>query len=88
MAADDPHEAETTVGDGGTVVIPPSLKRRLDIEPGDTLRWCLTGDGTAEVSVVDRTEGAFDDFEPVSMGGGGDAHDRVGHEADRGGDGR
>jgi hypothetical protein len=35
------------------------------------------------VTVVKQRYGAFDDFEPVSMGGGGsETHDIAGHEGD------
>jgi antitoxin PrlF len=74
---------ETTVSDRGMVTIPASLRRRLDIEAGDKLRWTVTDDGTLSVEVVKQQYGAFDDFEPVSMGGGGsETHDLAGHEDD------
>ena len=53
------------------VTIPADLRRRLDIEPGDKLRWKVDDDGTLSVEIVKQRYGAFDDFEPVSMGGGG-----------------
>jgi AbrB family looped-hinge helix DNA binding protein len=36
---------QTTVSDRGTVTIPAELRRRLDIEPGDTLRWSADDEG-------------------------------------------
>jgi antitoxin PrlF len=82
MATDDPPE-ETTVSDRGMVTIPAALRRRLDIEPGDKLRWMTDDEGTLSVEVVKQRYGAFDDFEPVPMGGGGsDTHDLAGHEDD------
>jgi antitoxin PrlF len=81
MAADD-GPAETTVSDRGMVTIPASLRRRLDIEPGDKLRWDIDEDGDLVVEVVRQRRGAFDDFEPVSMGGDGlDTHDLAGDES-------
>ena len=43
---------ETTVSDRGMVTIPAALRRRLDIEPGDKLRW-EADDGELTVEVVD-----------------------------------
>jgi AbrB family looped-hinge helix DNA binding protein len=82
MAADDAPE-ETKVSDRGMVTIPASLRQRLDIEPGDKLRWDTDDDGNLSVEVVKQRYGAFDDFEPVSMGGGGsESHDLAGHDDD------
>lgn len=67
MAADDGPE-ETKVSDRGMVTIPARLRRRLDIEAGDKLRWTADDDGTLFVEVVHQREGVFDDFEPVDGG--------------------
>lgn len=82
MAAEEPPE-ETKVSDRGMVTIPAALRRELDIEPGDRLRWDIDEEGDLEVEVVRERYGAFDDFEPVSMGGDGlDTHDLAGYEED------
>lgn len=74
---------ETTVSDRGMVTIPASLRRRLDIEAGDKLRWHVDSEGQLSVEVVKQRYGAFDDFEPVSIGGdGSETHDVAGHEGD------
>jgi AbrB family looped-hinge helix DNA binding protein len=74
---------ETKVSDRGMVTIPASLRQRLDIEPGDKLRWEADDEGNLSVEVVKQRYGAFDDFEPVSMGGGGsETHDVAGHDDD------
>ena len=74
---------ETTVSDRGMVTIPAELRRRLDIEPGDKLRWNTDEAGGLSVEVVKQRYGAFDDFEPVPMGGdGSETHDLAGYEAD------
>jgi AbrB family looped-hinge helix DNA binding protein len=57
---------ETTVTDRGGSVIPAALRERLDIEPGDKLRWELDDDDTLRVTVVRQRPGAFTDFEPAS----------------------
>lgn len=72
---------ETKVSDRGMVTIPADIRRRLDIEPGDKLRWGIDEEGTLSVEVVKQRYGAFDDFEPVPMGGDGlDTHDLAGYE--------
>lgn len=82
MATENVPE-ETTVSDSGMVTIPAALRRRLDIEPGDKLRWDVDEEGTLSVEVVKQRYGAFDDFEAVPMGGDGlETHDLAGHEAD------
>ena len=82
MATEGASE-ETTVSDRGMVTIPAELRRRLDIEPGDKLRWHADEAGNLSVEVVKQRSGAFDDFEPVSMGGdGSETHDIAGHEDD------
>ena len=78
MATQDVPE-ETRVGDSGVVTIPAALRRRLDIEPGDKLRWSTDEDGNLTVEVVRQRYGAFEDFEPVSMGGdGSETHNSTG----------
>lgn len=82
MAAEDAPE-ETKVSDRGMVTIPASLRRRLDIEPGDKLRWDVDDEGALSVEVVKQRYGAFDDFEPAPMGGDGiETHDLAGYEDD------
>jgi AbrB family looped-hinge helix DNA binding protein len=82
MATDETPD-ETTVSDRGMVTIPASLRRRLDIEAGDKLRWNLDDDGNLSVEVIKQRYGAFDDFQAVSMGGdGAETHDLAGYEDD------
>lgn len=81
MAADDVPE-ETTVSDRGMVTIPASLRRRLDIEPGDKLRWSTDDAGNLSVEVVRQRYGAFDDDDlKAPMGGDSlETHDLAGNE--------
>jgi AbrB family looped-hinge helix DNA binding protein len=82
MATEEAPE-ETKVNDRGMVTIPASLRRRLDIEAGDKLRWDVDDEGNLSVEVVKQRYGAFDDFEPVPMGGDGlETHDLAGYEDD------
>lgn len=59
---------ETTVNDSHSVTVPSEIRNRLDIEPGDKLRWTLADDGTLDVEVVRQRYGAFQDLEPVDIG--------------------
>jgi len=72
---------ETIVDESGCIAIPDAIRRRLGIEAGDVRRWRVDDAGTL---VVDHGRyGAFGDFEPVAMGGGGTGtHDLAGHEND------
>jgi antitoxin PrlF len=67
MATDEGPE-ETQVSDRGMVTIPADLRRRLDIKPGDKLRWTTDTDGELSVEIIHQREGVFDDFEPVDVG--------------------
>ncbi len=74
---------ETKVSDSGVVTVPANIRQRLDIEPGDKIRWSTDDEGNLTVEVVRERYGAFEDFEPVPMGGGGsETHDLAGHEDD------
>ena len=79
MATQETPE-ETKVSDSGVVTVPASIRQRLDIEPGDKLRWHTDDEGNLTVEIVRERYGAFEDFEPVPMGGDGDMHDLAGHE--------
>jgi len=83
MATEEAPE-ETTVSDRGMVTIPADLRRRLDIEPGDKLRWEADDDRALSVEVVKQRYGAFaDDEMKAPMGGDGlDTHDLAAKEED------
>jgi AbrB family looped-hinge helix DNA binding protein len=67
MATEEGPE-ETKVSDRGMVTIPADLRRRLDINPGDKLRWTTDDEGNVSVEIVHQREGVFDDFEPLDVG--------------------
>jgi len=83
MATEEGYE-ETQVSERGMVTIPADLRRRLDIEPGDKIRWTADEDGTLSVEVVKQRYGAFDDDDlQAPMGGDGlETHDLAGYEQD------
>lgn len=79
MAIEETAE-ETTVSDRGMVTVPANIRRRLDIEAGDKLRWTLE-EGSLTVDVVHQERGAFDDAPTADLGGDGlETHDLSGHE--------
>lgn len=67
MASEDSN-AETTVTDHYSVTVPATVRDRLDIEPGDKIRWSVSEDGDLRVEVVTQEWGVFEDFEPVDIG--------------------
>jgi len=48
---------------GNQANIPARIRRELDIDDGDTLRWKIEDDGTLRVRVVQQRRGTFDDFD-------------------------
>ncbi|TQQ81140.1 AbrB/MazE/SpoVT family DNA-binding domain-containing protein [Halonotius terrestris] len=48
---------------GNQANIPARIRRKLDIDDGDTLRWQIEDDGTLRVRVVQQHTGTFSDFE-------------------------
>jgi AbrB family looped-hinge helix DNA binding protein len=59
---------ETTVTDRYAVTVPAVIRERLDVEPGDKLRWAVSDDGELTVEVVKQRRGVFEDFEPADLG--------------------
>lgn len=55
-------DAESTVS-GNQANIPARIRRALDIDDGDQLRWQLEDDGSIRVHVLHQQTGTFADFE-------------------------
>lgn len=69
MASNEPSVTdETTVNDNYAATIPASVRRRIDVEPGDKLRWSVTDEGTLSVEVVKQRYGAWEDAETAHLG--------------------
>ncbi|AGB32313.1 transcriptional regulator [Natrinema pellirubrum DSM 15624] len=68
-------EDETTINDSYSVTVPAAVRRELDIEAGDKIRWRVTEDGTLSVEVVTQRYGAFSELDPVDIGEETDAVD-------------
>jgi bifunctional DNA-binding transcriptional regulator/antitoxin component of YhaV-PrlF toxin-antitoxin module len=54
-------DSESTVS-GNQANIPARIRRELDINDGDTLRWYVEDDGTLRVQVVQQRSGTFSEF--------------------------
>ena len=48
---------------GNQANIPARIRRKLDIDDGDTLRWQIEDDGTLRVQVVQQRSGTFSNFD-------------------------
>jgi bifunctional DNA-binding transcriptional regulator/antitoxin component of YhaV-PrlF toxin-antitoxin module len=48
---------------GNQANIPAHIRRELDIDDGDKLRWSVEEDGTLHVEVVQQQTGTFSDFD-------------------------
>lgn len=66
--APEERAGETTVNDRYAVTIPSAIRSRLDIQPGDKVRWAVTAEESLEVEVVKQRKGVFKDFEPIDIG--------------------
>ena len=74
---------KSQVTESGQATIPAEVRRQLGIESGDILRWTVVDDETLRAEIIRQEYGAFDDFEPVPMGGTGtESHDLAGNETD------
>ena len=58
----DRVDAESKVS-GNQANIPARIRRALDIDDGDHLRWHLEDDGTLRVEVVQQESGTFAEFD-------------------------
>lgn len=54
--------AESKVS-GNQATIPTRIRRELDIEDGDYLRWHLEDDGTVRVQAIQQRTGTFATFD-------------------------
>ncbi|USZ71780.1 AbrB/MazE/SpoVT family DNA-binding domain-containing protein [Natronosalvus halobius] len=48
---------------GNQANIPARIRRELEIDDGDRLRWHVEDDGTLRVQVVQQRTGTFSDFD-------------------------
>jgi len=58
----DRVDAESKVS-GNQANIPARIRRKLDIDDGDQLRWHVEEDGSIRVEVVQQRTGTFADFD-------------------------
>lgn len=64
---------------GNQANIPARIRRELDIDDGDRLRWQVEDDGTLRVQVVQQRSGTFDDFD--GYGGNEETNVTAEHDA-------
>ncbi|GGL68161.1 AbrB/MazE/SpoVT family DNA-binding domain-containing protein [Halocalculus aciditolerans] len=69
---------ESTVSEN-RVNIPGRIRRELDIDDGDRLRWQIEDDGVLRVCVVQQRSGTFSDFDGYD--GDGDTDVETEHDA-------
>ena len=82
MATDGNATDETVVNENYAATVPARVRERVDVRPGDKLRWTATEDGDLRVEVVRQRHGALDDLDPVHLGGVTDEEiDAMGLEA-------
>lgn len=62
------EEAETTVNGSFAATIPAAVRDRVDLEPGDRLRWDVDEEGRLVATIVRERYGAAEDLEPIDMG--------------------
>lgn len=77
-----PDEVGEGTVSGNQVSIPARIRRRLEIDDGDIIRWKVVDDELV-VEVLHRSEETFDDFEPATSKEAvdtADEHDRFGIE--------
>ncbi|MFB6130337.1 MAG: AbrB/MazE/SpoVT family DNA-binding domain-containing protein [Salinigranum sp.] len=70
MATEDTGETsdETVINDNYAATIPARVRDRIDVKPGDKLRWTATEDGRLRVEVVKQRYGVWDAAEPGHLG--------------------
>jgi AbrB family looped-hinge helix DNA binding protein len=70
MATDESSETtdETTVNENYAATIPARVRERVDVQPGDKIRWTATEEGQLRVEVVKQRYGVWEDAEPQSLG--------------------
>ena len=67
MAESDDGDPTSTVTDSYGVDIPADVRDRLDVRPGDEVRWTVEG-GELRLEVVHERDGTLSGLDPVDMG--------------------
>lgn len=69
MAADEEATDESVLNENYAATVPARVRERIDVRPGDKLRWTATDAGELRVEVVRQRYGALDDLDLVDLGG-------------------
>lgn len=81
MSESGPEFVSESKVSGNQANIPAHIRRELDIDDGDRIRWRFTDEDDVLVEVVHRQTGTFADFEGYEGGPGEDVvedHDAFG----------
>jgi antitoxin PrlF len=62
------EDAETTVNESYSVTVPAEVRDAVDLQPGDRLRWTVSGDGRLVAEVVRERHGRASELDAVDMG--------------------
>lgn len=86
MSESDTEFVSESKVSGNQANIPAHIRRKLDIDDGDRIRWRYTDSGDVLVEIVHRQTGTFADFEGYEGGPEGDVveeHDAFGLESSK-----
>lgn len=61
-------DSETTVNGSYSVTVPADVRDRVDLEPGDKLRWTVDDDGRLVAEVIRERYGVFEGVDPIKGG--------------------
>ena len=62
------EQPETRVDGSFAVTIPAAVRERVDLEPGDRLRWDVDDEGRLVAEIVRGRYGVAEDLEPIVLG--------------------
>ena len=66
-------QPETRVDGSFAVTVPAAVRERIDLKPGDRLRWDVDDEGRLVAEIVRGRYGAAEDLEPIDLGEDTDA---------------
>ena len=61
------EQPETRVDGSFAVTIPAAVRERVDLEPGDRLRWDVDDEGRLVAEIVRGRYGVAEDLEPIVL---------------------
>ncbi|USZ67123.1 AbrB/MazE/SpoVT family DNA-binding domain-containing protein [Halorussus salilacus] len=67
MTVGDSNDAETILDERYAVTVPAKFRERLDLEPGNRLRWTVTNDGRLLGEIVRERYGVAEELDPIDI---------------------